>query len=195
MKRAATATLAGLMVAALGCGPAPEPVAEAPEDPETRAARLARELMIVDTHIDVPYRLREKMEDISQATEEGDFDYPRAVAGGLDAAFMSIYVPASYQESGGAKEVADELIDMVEGFARDAPDKFALAGSPEEVRANKEAGLISLPMGMENGAPIETLADVAHFYERGIRYVTLTHSREQPDLRLLLRRRAERGTG
>ena len=68
-----------------------------------QARRLARETLIVDTHIDVPYRLHEEMADISQATEDGDFDYPRAVAGGLDAAFMSIYIPASYQETGGAK--------------------------------------------------------------------------------------------
>ena len=33
-------------------------------------------------------------------------------------------------------------------------------------------------MGMENGAPIETLEDVTYFYNRGIRYVTLTHARD-----------------
>jgi membrane dipeptidase len=33
-------------------------------------------------------------------------------------------------------------------------------------------------MGMENGAPVEDdLANVAHFAERGIRYITLTHSK------------------
>jgi membrane dipeptidase len=116
------------------------------------------------------------MQDISQATESGDFDYPRAVAGGLNAPFMSIYIPARHQVTGDAKKVAEQLIGMVEGFERDAPDKFAVARSVADVRAHKEAGLISLPMGMENGAPIEELDDVRHFAERGIRYVTLTHS-------------------
>jgi membrane dipeptidase len=48
----------------------------------------------------VPYRLREKLgpdgeptKDISQRTTGGDFDYPRAVEGGFDVAFMSIYIP------------------------------------------------------------------------------------------------------
>ena len=63
----------------------------------------------------------EEMEDISQATEGGDFDYPRAVTGGLNAPFMSIYIPARHQESGDAKEVADKLIDMVEGFEGTRP--------------------------------------------------------------------------
>ncbi len=158
-----------------GCSVAPPTRTETAGDPD--AEQLAHEAILVDTHIDVPYRLREKMEDISVRTEDGDFDYPRARSGGLDAAFMSIYVPAEYQETGGAKDLADSLIDMVESFARRWPDKFALARSPEEVRTNFAHGLISLPMGMENGAPIEDdLANVAHFHDRGIRYITLTHS-------------------
>jgi len=147
------------------------------EDPATRAQRLAHEILIIDTHVDVPYRLVEKMEDISVATEGGDFDYPRAVTGGLDAPFMSIYVPASFQHTGGARQKADELIDLVEGIAAESPEKFAVSTSPAQIRANFAAGLISLPMGMENGAPIEDdLGNLEHFYDRGIRYITLTHS-------------------
>ena len=62
-------------------------------------------------HIDVPYRLQEEYVDVSVATDGGDFDYPRAVAGGLDALFMSIYIPADVDAAGGAKDLADELID------------------------------------------------------------------------------------
>lgn len=159
----------------------PAPVAEAPGqdpavDPAQRAQTLAQEMILVDTHVDVPYRLGEAMEDISKRTAGGDFDYPRAVAGGLNAPFMSIYVPSSLEEDG-AFEFAEELIDMVEGFAESWPDKFAVATSPADVRAHFEAGLMSLPMGMENGAPIEgDLANLRHFAERGIRYVTLTHA-------------------
>jgi len=145
------------------------------EDLQTRAETLAHELLIVDTHVDVPYRLEEEWEDVSQRTENGDFDYPRAVAGGLDAPFMSIYVPARYEDDG-AREVADRLIDMVETIADEHPDQFAIATSPEEVRAVVESGRIALPMGMENGAPIEgDLANLRHFYDRGIRYITLAH--------------------
>ncbi len=143
-----------------------------------KAHRLAQEFIIVDTHVDVPYRLREKMEDISVRTEGGDFDYPRAKAGGLNAPFMSIYVPASYEESGGAGALADTLIDMVEKFANDWPDKFAIAKSFAEVKAQFTKGLVSLPMGMENGSPIEgKLENLKHFYDRGIRYITLAHGK------------------
>ncbi len=172
-----TAMLGGLALAACQA-PATDdgdpPVTPAPSS-EQRAQRLATETLIVDTHVDVPYRLGEEMADISQRTDGGDFDYPRAVAGGLDAPFMSIYVPASYQE-GGAFDFAESLIDLVEGFERQWPDKFRVATSVDEVVANFEAGVMSLPMGMENGAPIEgDLAKLRHFHDRGIRYVTLTH--------------------
>ncbi len=143
-----------------------------------RAERLARESIIVDTHIDVPYRMQEEPEDISQRTESGDFDYPRAVEGGLNAPFMSIYTPADLQESGGSRELADTLIDMVEGFEEQWPDKFSVARSPQDVRDDFKAGLMSLPMGMENGAPIgDELTNLAYFRDRGIRYVTLTHGK------------------
>lgn len=147
-------------------------------DLQKRAQRLAQELIIVDTHVDVPYRLRKKMEDVSQSTETGNFDYPRAKTGGLNAPFMSIFIPSRYQKTGGAKIFADSLIDMVEKIAADSPDKFAIAASVSDVTSQFKNGLISLPMGMENGAPVEgDLQNLQHFYDRGIRYITLTHGK------------------
>ena len=96
-----------------------------------KADELAHKYIITDGHVDIPYRLEEYMEDVSVRTERGDFDYVRAKEGGLDAPFMSIYVPSSYQETGGAKAKADSLIDLVENLANDHPDKFALAASSE----------------------------------------------------------------
>ena len=142
-----------------------------------KAQKLAQQFIIVDTHIDVPYRLRMKWEDISQHTKDGEFDYVRAKQGGLNAPFMSIYTPAEYERKGGAKALADTLIDMVEKFARDWPKHFAIARSVEDVTRQFRRGVISLCLGMENGSPIEhDMANVQHFYDRGIRYITLAHA-------------------
>lgn len=145
---------------------------------QERSRQLSRQLLIVDTHVDIPHRLVRRMENISIRTQGGDFDYPRAREGGLDAAFMSIFVPAGYQESGGAREYADRLIDMVTGFEKEWPDKFQVVRSVAELRTVFGSGKIALPMGMENGAAIEgRLQNLKHFYDRGVRYITLTHSR------------------
>jgi membrane dipeptidase len=142
------------------------------------AVEIAQKYIITDTHIDVPYRLENQFEDVSEHTPHGDFDYPRAVSGGLNAPFMSIYIPAKLEKEGGSKALADKLITMVENIVKEAPTKFALAYSTEDLTDNFSKGLISLPMGMENGSPIEgDLANLKHFYERGIRYITLTHSK------------------
>ena len=188
----ATSAASGRCLVALvllaGCGggePPAEPAGDAAANEEAvlmeRAKRLTEQAILVDTHIDVPYRLVEGGdEDLSTRTGKGDFDHPRAVAGGLDAAFMSIYVPADLQaDPAAAKEHADRLIEMVEGFAARWPEKFALATSPADVRRLAAVeGMVSLPMGMENGAPLETLEDVRRYAGRGIRYVTLTHGED-----------------
>lgn len=148
------------------------------------ATEIAQTTIMVDGHVDLPYRmkvggftLQREILDVSVRTPDGNFDFPRAKEGGLDAPFMSIYIPAINQQIPGAsKALADSLILMTERLATTFPDKFAMAYSPADVEANFTKGLISLPMGMENGAGIEDdLANVAYFHERGIRYITLTH--------------------
>ncbi|MEO8168387.1 MAG: dipeptidase [bacterium] len=142
-----------------------------------RARKLSQSCILIDTHIDVPYRLQEKMEDITGRTASGEFDYVRAKAGGLNAAFMSIYIPASY-EGKGAKKYAERLIDLVDSIVAASPDKFAVAVSVADVRSQLKKGLVSLPMGMENGSPIEgKLSNIKYFYDRGIRYITLAHGK------------------
>lgn len=180
------ATAALFLVA---CGPSDQPAPQ-PAEPAAsvepaapvapiaseRATNIAHNAIIIDTHIDVPYRLHDAWEDVSVATEGGDFDYPRAVAGGLNAPFMSIYTPAGLEAEGRSKEVAEELIDLVNRIVDESPDKFAIAVTPADVERQFAAGLISLPMGMENGSPIEgDLENLQYFYDRGIRYITLAH--------------------
>jgi membrane dipeptidase len=178
------------ILALFACSPnkpkeAPQKALSEMSDDELRAYAdtLAHRFIIIDGHVDLPYRMnvagfmiKKEVMDVSVETE-GNFDYPKAKRGGLDAPFMSIYVPSKYQQTGGAKELADSLIDLTQRLTVKFPHLFASANSPTEVQANFEKGLVSLPMGMENGAPIgDELSNVEYFYNRGIRYITLTHS-------------------
>lgn len=151
------------------------------------ADELAHKFIITDGHVDLPYRLQLKHFRIEReymtipvSSPEGDFDYERAKKGGLDAPFMSIYIPSHYQmQPDRGKVLADSLIDLVRGIAEQLPDKFALANTPADVETNFKEGKISLPMGMENGAPVgDDIANVKYFHDRGIRYITLTHSKD-----------------
>ena len=94
------------------------------------ADSLAQAFIILDGHVDLPYRLSAKhfrLEPqylgIPVSTKEGDFDYERAKKGGLDAPFMSIYIPSSYQQKpDNGKMLADSLIDMINGIADAHPE-------------------------------------------------------------------------
>ena len=153
------------------------------EDPEDLGKELASQMLIIDTHIDVPYRLLEQhqsgreIDDISKLTT-GDFDFIKAKKGGLNLPFFSIYLPAETEEDGTAYKVANSLIDMVEDIVTLNPDKFTLIGSTDSALSLNKKNNIGLVLGMENGAPIESdLSRVQFFYDRGIRYITLTHSK------------------
>ena len=188
----ATALIAVLTLLVASCGtpekstssdvaaadvPESNPLANTNERPTGKS--LTTKYLLVDTHIDVPYRLFNKPnQDVGGSTETGEFDYPRALEGGLNVPFMSIYIPAREEDAGNAKNLANQLIDSVEAIVAAHPDKFALAASTAQVMQNFANNKISMAMGMENGGPIEgDLANAKHFYDRGIRYITLTHSK------------------
>ncbi|MFK7970293.1 MAG: dipeptidase [Bacteroidia bacterium] len=174
-------TLLFILVAIAGFGYAQESYEPFLE----KAESIARSSLIVDTHIDVPIRLWQQRnrntgpDDVSDRTEGGDFDYVRCIEGGLNAPFMSIYIPAIYQRVGGAKRFADGLIDMVDSLAAAHPQLYRVAKRTKHVEKAFQKGIIALPMGMENGAGIEgDLKLLKYFYKRGIRYITLTHSED-----------------
>ncbi len=145
---------------------------------ESRADDLARRLLIVDTHIDAPAKLLKADADLAASAPDREFDFPRAFQGGLDAAFMSIYVPPEVDAAGDGLARADALIDRVEQMAMQAPDKFALATCADDLARIKAEGRVALPMGLENGGPIgSNLGALGHLHQRGIRYITLAHGK------------------
>ncbi|MGR3812211.1 dipeptidase [Jiulongibacter sp. NS-SX5] len=150
---------------------------------QDKATELAHKYIITDGHVDLPYRLKVRNFQLTKeyvgipiSSENGDFDFERAKEGGLDAPFMSIYIPAKYDQPGG-KALADSLIDMVEYIAKQNKKYFQVAHTPDDVKKAFKKGKVALPMGMENGSPIGSLEDVGYFRDRGISYITLTHSK------------------
>lgn len=142
------------------------------------AGTLAQQTIIVDGHIDLPFALHKEWYDVRELSEKGDFDYQRAKAGGLSTPFMSIYTPARLDGTPQATEHADAMIDIVERLVASAPDKFRIVRTVDEVEQAFADGVIGLPLGMENGSPIQKdLALLERFYQRGIRYITLAHSK------------------
>ena len=144
---------------------------------------IANNQLIIDTHIDTPYRLYNQLqeygsyEDISKRTSF-NFDYIKAIEGGLNVSFFSIYLPAQTQVDGSSFELANELIDMVTTIVDNNPNNFFLLNNSVYLANLPGQNLVGIALGMENGAAIEgNLERVKHFFDKGIRYITLTHSK------------------
>jgi membrane dipeptidase len=152
-----------------------------------KARAIHEKVITLDTHIDFspPDLVGER--NYTQRLET-QFNLPNMIDGGLDALFFSIYVgqtreaqnpdafkPAGYERS---HKLAVEKFDAVLRFTREiAPDKIELALNAADVhRINAQGKKVAL-MGVENGYPIgEDIARVKEFYDRGARYLSLTHN-------------------
>ncbi len=146
-------------------------------DVSPRAARLHRDAIVVDLHIDTPQRFLDEAFDLGPRDAHGHIDLPRMKEGGLDAGFMSIYVDMHTYTGDAATKRALQLIDSVNEQVQRHPDQLVLATTAADVRRAHKDGKIALLMGMEGGTPIANdLRLLRDFHRLGVRYLTLTHS-------------------
>ena len=152
-----------------------------------KAREIHERVITLDTHIDFAPANLVGERNYSQRLET-QFDLPKMIDGGLDALFFSIYVgqtretqnpealkPAGYER---AYTAAVEKFDAVQRFTRDiAPDKIELALTAADVKRISAKGKKVALMGVENGYPLgEDIARVKEFFDRGARYLSLTHN-------------------
>ncbi|MDX1531579.1 MAG: dipeptidase [Rhodothermales bacterium] len=145
-----------------------------------RALALHYDAIVADGHIDTPslmlddaYALGERHMPLAGSRH---VDLPKMIEGGLDAPFSSIYVARSYGEGPAATERARamiaELERQVEGL-----DGIEMATSTEDVLRITRSGKKAALMGLEGGHALQGSKEVLRdLRDRGIRYVTLTHS-------------------
>ncbi len=139
--------------------------------------------MLWDGHNDLPWTMRASADssfdkiDISKPTEFHT-DIPRLREGGVKAQFWSVFVPVSTMADGNAYITTMEQIDLVHRMCDRYPDDFQIALTADDVERIVAEGKIASLIGVEGGHSIEnSLARLRDLYERGARYMTLTHSR------------------
>ncbi len=140
-----------------------------------KAELLCKEFIVADTHIDLPDWLYDEWFDVTQLSK-GEIDYSRAINGGLDVAFMSVYTSPSLEGTGKSKIKADSMISLVHKMVSTWPDKFVFIRSTADIEKYLKQDKLLLTMGLENGSPIENnLSNLKEFYDKGVRYITLAH--------------------
>jgi len=151
-----------------------------------KARQLHQKILTLDTHCDTPLHMLDSTWDVGVRHEtgkrgSGKIDLPRMKEGLLDAEFFAVFVgqrERTLENYVWAKEKANAMVHIIKEMCSKYPDVIALATSPEQAYQNKQHGLLTAFMGMENGFPVgKDIQNVERYYRMGIRYITLCHTK------------------
>lgn len=135
--------------------------------------------LTLDTHVDIP--LSYMADPKFDPGKDGPLkvDLPKMRRGGLDAAFFVIYVAQGpLTDAGYAKAVAQATrkYDAIDRMLKTYPGQIRAARTPDAVRANKAAGVLSAMIGIENGYSLgHDIRRLDTAFSRGARYIGLAH--------------------
>ena len=110
-------------------------------------------MFVLDSHCDTPSQIVRRR-DLGVDNRYGHVDFPKLRRGGVDASFFALYTSRDLAPDA-ATRYALEMMAGVYDAIEAHPDEVALACTTQEILRNKEKGLISILLGMENGAPVQ----------------------------------------
>src|SRR5262245_35958475 len=156
-------------------------LASAADDPALQHAReILRRAPLVDTHNDLPWLIRESAGgdlakyDLRQRTPH-ETDIPRLREGQVAAQFWSVWIPSV--DTGSARLQLEQL-ELTRRMIAAYPEALVFATKSADVEAARRAGKIASFLGGENGRALEdSLGSLRAYYDLGMRYMTLTHGR------------------
>lgn len=154
------------------------------EELTQKALEIHNRVLTLDTHADTPLRMIQPGFDMAERHDPNEtgskVDYPRMIEGGLDAIFFAAFVAQDIRDDDGntrAKALCLQMIDSIIASTQRNSDIVGLAINPDDAYTLEKAGKRAIYIGIENGYPIgKDLSNVALYFEKGVRYITLVHS-------------------
>jgi membrane dipeptidase len=145
------------------------------------AEKIHEKILTVDTHCDTPMDMERSDFDLGERHTEGCVDFPRMIDGGLDAEFFAVFTGQGQRTDTAFDKVYSYALDVLETIHKNVEKNSGVAEiafSPDDAYRLKKVGKISAFIGIENGYPIgKNISRVREFYDRGARYITLCHTR------------------
>lgn len=166
-----------------GCAHA-RPAMQEPDAAMIASARGIHErVLTIDTHVDInPANFRGDTLNYAAKLPRTQVDLTKMEEGGLDAAFLIVYVGQTPEldNAAFARANAEAMTKFaaVHRLAEEiAPKRVGLATTAAEARAIYASGRKVVFIGIENGFPIGSdITNVRKFYEMGGRYMSLAHN-------------------
>lgn len=155
-----------------------------PETIEEKAERIHRAALTVDSHVDTPLDMMRGF-DLNvrhdYRTDRSRLDYPRMEEGGLDAIFMAAFIGQGDRDETGKHAAFDRVSEIIDTIYARLGDERKIAGlalSPEDAYRIEKEGKRIVFIGIENGYALgDDISHVEEFYNKGARYITLCHTK------------------
>lgn len=174
-------TLASLVAGAVLLLPGRLPAQNADSALVERARAIHERVLTLDTHVDInPANFSSERNYTERLPTQ--VNLPKMESGGLDAAFLIVYVGQrpdfTLEGYARAHAAAIEKFEAIHRLTRElAPSRIGLARSAAAARQIYASGRKVALIGVENGYPIGTdITNVKKFYDLGARYMSLAHN-------------------
>lgn len=145
-----------------------------------KAQQIHDDVITLDTHVDINTEnfTSEKNYTMNLETQ---VDLPKLESGGLDVVYLIVYTGQGDLDQEGfdaAYENAISKFDAIHRLTKEiAPDQIELALTSDDVRRINASGKKVAMIGVENAYPLGMELDrVKEFYDRGARYMSLSHN-------------------
>ena len=163
------------------------------------AKQLHNRLLTLDTHVDTPMFFHQGIH-FDQRDERIKVDLHKMTEGRQDAVIMAAYLPQPKMGEQFSQKVdsplssllcplspdpspltpltyADLIFDQIEQIVKANKSYLSIARTPADLYEDKRKGRRSIMLAIENGLALEhDLANLRHFAQRGIVYMTLCHN-------------------
>jgi membrane dipeptidase len=170
--------LFGIGIALLGCD-------SGVKSPEQEAKRIHEKVLTIDSHTDTPWALLEGGFDLDARhdfkKDKSRVDFPRMKEGGLDAVFFAAFVGQRQRDAEGNAKAKEKVTNTIDSIWSNLTVRSATAGialTPDDAYKLEKEGKRIVFIGIENGYAIGSdINNIEEFYNRGARYITLCHTR------------------
>jgi membrane dipeptidase len=155
------------------------------EDLTEKAKDIHDKILTIDSHTDTPLWFVRGEFDLTERhdpREHGSkLDLPRMAEGGLDGVFFAAFIGQGERTPEGnqkAFELMERIFDSIHSVVNRVPQYAEIATTPDDAIRLEKEGKRAIFIGVENGYAIgNDLSLVKHFYDRGARYITLCHTK------------------
>lgn len=141
-----------------------------------KARELNQNSIVADLHCDTPLQLRRGYE-LGERHNHYHIDIPRLKEGGVDLQVFALFVDTGVDSNECLQEVEDLYNHLIVQIEKNS-ENIKICTSASGFEKIKKSNKIGAFLGIENGMAIENdLDNLDYFYQKGIRYMTLSHAK------------------